>query len=245
MVEKSPNAFRTISEVSDALEVPAHVLRFWESKFNQIKPVKRGGGRRYYRPTDLDLIRGIRDLLYSEGLTIKGVQKVLREKGVRHVMEVGALEDVNAVNTEDEALWDEPSSTELEQRAEPDQDRLFEMAESAAPSPVKDAPPAEIKSDEPPRKAKPPKRVEPEPDIRSLFDDPPPSEAAKQAVAEDELITKVAKIAEVERGPEGVEAPADEPIEAKAEAKSGSDKKAEIKQVLGKLERLRDKMKSH
>ena len=77
MVKKSPNAFRTISEVSDALEVPAHVLRFWESKFSQIKPVKRGGGRRYYRPTDLDLIRGIRDLLYSDGLTIKGVQKVI------------------------------------------------------------------------------------------------------------------------------------------------------------------------
>ena len=106
MVEKSPNAFRTISEVSDALEVPAHVLRFWESKFSQIKPVKRGGGRRYYRPTDLDLIRGIRDLLYSEGLTIKGVQKVLREKGVKHVMNIG---------TNEGALWDEPAGETLEQ----------------------------------------------------------------------------------------------------------------------------------
>ncbi|MGG7565440.1 MerR family transcriptional regulator [Rhodovulum sp. DZ06] len=82
---KSPDAFRTISEVSDALDVPAHVLRFWETKFTQVKPVKRGGGRRYYRPEDVNLLTGIRDLLYVDGLTIKGVQKVLRERGVRHV----------------------------------------------------------------------------------------------------------------------------------------------------------------
>lgn len=89
MTEKSPNAFRTISEVADLLEVPAHVLRFWESKFSQIKPVKRGGGRRYYRPSDVSLIKGIRNLLYSDGLTIKGVQKILREKGTRQVIEIG------------------------------------------------------------------------------------------------------------------------------------------------------------
>lgn len=89
MVEKSPNAFRTISEVADVIDVPAHVLRFWESKFAQIKPVKRGGGRRYYRPNDIHLIRGIRDLLYSDGMTIKGAQKVLREKGTKHVMASG------------------------------------------------------------------------------------------------------------------------------------------------------------
>lgn len=82
---KSPKAFRTISEVSEALDVPAHVLRFWETRFSQVRPVKRGGGRRYYRPEDVGLLTGIRDLLYREGLTIKGVQKVLREKGVRHV----------------------------------------------------------------------------------------------------------------------------------------------------------------
>jgi|SRR5579885_1077905 len=86
---KSPEAFRTISEVSAELEVPQHVLRFWESRFSQIKPVKRGGGRRYYRPEDVDLLRGIRALLYSEGFTIKGVQKVLREHGARYVAEVG------------------------------------------------------------------------------------------------------------------------------------------------------------
>ena len=85
MIDKSPEAFRTISEVSDDLDLPQHVLRFWESKFGSIKPLKRGGGRRYYRPADIDLLRGIRHLLYSEGFTIKGVQKILREQGPRHV----------------------------------------------------------------------------------------------------------------------------------------------------------------
>lgn len=86
---KSPEAFRTISEVASELDVPQHVLRFWESRFAQIKPTKRAGGRRYYRPEDVDLLRGIRTLLYSDGYTIKGVQKVLRDKGVRFVAEVG------------------------------------------------------------------------------------------------------------------------------------------------------------
>ena len=86
---KSPEAFRTISEVAVELDVPQHVLRFWESRFAQVKPVKRGGGRRYYRPEDVDLLRGIRSLLYSDGFTIKGVQKLLREQGVRYVAELG------------------------------------------------------------------------------------------------------------------------------------------------------------
>lgn len=80
---KSAAAFRTISEVSKILDVPQHVLRFWETKFPQVKPLKRGGGRRYYRPEDVDLLRRIRDLLYSEGYTIKGVQRLLREGGER------------------------------------------------------------------------------------------------------------------------------------------------------------------
>ncbi len=86
---KSPEAFRTISEVAVELDVPQHVLRFWESRFTQIKPTKRAGGRRYYRPEDVDLLRGIRSLLYSDGYTIKGVQKVLRDKGTRYVAELG------------------------------------------------------------------------------------------------------------------------------------------------------------
>jgi DNA-binding transcriptional MerR regulator len=88
--EKSPQAFRTISEVAEELDTPAHVLRFWETKFPQLNPMKRGGGRRYYRPADVALLRGIRTLLYAEGLTIKGLQKVFRDKGVRYVAAVGA-----------------------------------------------------------------------------------------------------------------------------------------------------------
>jgi DNA-binding transcriptional MerR regulator len=87
-VEKSPDAFRTISEVAQDLDVPQHVLRFWESRFREIKPMKRGGGRRYYRPDDVDLLRGIRHLLYGEGYTIRGVQRLLREQGVRFVQGV-------------------------------------------------------------------------------------------------------------------------------------------------------------
>lgn len=85
---KSADAFRTISEVADWLETPAHVLRFWESKFSQVKPVKRAGGRRYYRPADMKLLGGIKKLLHDDGMTIKGVQKVLREQGVKHVAEL-------------------------------------------------------------------------------------------------------------------------------------------------------------
>ena len=87
---KSAAAFRTISEVSGELDVPQHVLRFWESKFNQVRPLKRAGGRRYYRPEDIDLLRRIRDLLYSEGYTIKGVQRLLRDGGVKPTARAGA-----------------------------------------------------------------------------------------------------------------------------------------------------------
>ncbi|MFV0358826.1 MerR family transcriptional regulator [Tropicimonas sp.] len=90
MNEKAPNAFRTISEVADWLGVNTHVLRFWESKFSQVKPVKRAGGRRYYRPADMELLGGIRKLLHDDGMTIKGVQKILREQGVRAVAALSA-----------------------------------------------------------------------------------------------------------------------------------------------------------
>ena len=86
---KAPDAFRTISEVAEDLDLPQHVLRFWETRFNQIKPMKRGGGRRYYRPEEVDLLRGIRLLLYSEGFTIRGVQRLLKEKGLGFVIAVG------------------------------------------------------------------------------------------------------------------------------------------------------------
>ena len=83
---KSPEAFRTISEVSKDLSLPQHVLRFWETKFSQIKPIKRGGGRRYYRPEDIELLKGIKNLLYNDGYTIRGVQKVIKESGARKIL---------------------------------------------------------------------------------------------------------------------------------------------------------------
>ena len=86
MNTKSPEAFRTISEVSKDLSLPQHVLRFWETKFVQIKPIKRGGGRRYYRPEDIRLLRGIKSLLYNEGYTIRGVQKVIKEVGTKKIL---------------------------------------------------------------------------------------------------------------------------------------------------------------
>jgi len=87
-VDKAPDAFRTISEVAEDLDVPQHVLRFWESRFSQIRPMKRAGGRRYYRADDVDLLRGIRQLLYSEGYTIRGVQRILKEHGINFVQTV-------------------------------------------------------------------------------------------------------------------------------------------------------------
>ena len=116
-MEKAPDAFRTISEVAQELDVPQHVLRFWESRFREIKPMKRGGGRRYYRPDDLDLLRGIRHLLYGEGYTIRGVQRLLREQGVRFVQNVwqpGAPQPVHRPVEDDEP----PEQDEADERAE-------------------------------------------------------------------------------------------------------------------------------
>jgi DNA-binding transcriptional MerR regulator len=87
-LDKAPDAFRTISEVASELDVPQHVLRFWESRFSQIRPMKRAGGRRYYRADDVDLLRGIRQLLYGEGYTIRGVQRILKEHGIKFVQTV-------------------------------------------------------------------------------------------------------------------------------------------------------------
>lgn len=89
-LSKNPDAFRTISEVADELDLPQHVLRFWETRFSQIKPMKRAGGRRYYRPDDFELLQGIRHLLYDQGYTIKGVQKLLKQNGNKYVSALGA-----------------------------------------------------------------------------------------------------------------------------------------------------------
>lgn len=115
-MEKSPEAFRTISEVAEHLETPAHVLRFWESRFPQIRPVKRAGGRRYYRPADVALLTGIKRLLHDEGMTIRGVQKILREQGVRFVS--GMSDDTNEAD-DDAALEAALASSSGPSNAEP------------------------------------------------------------------------------------------------------------------------------
>lgn len=116
MDHKAPEAFRSISEAADELDLPQHVLRFWESRFHDIRPMKRGGGRRYYRPDDVNLLRGIRHLLYGEGYTIRGVQRILREQGARFVQAVwqeGAPQPPHG-SVADEAFADEAASAQAE-----------------------------------------------------------------------------------------------------------------------------------
>ncbi|KQO71902.1 MerR family transcriptional regulator [Methylobacterium sp. Leaf111] len=108
--EKSAGAFRTIKEAADELDVPQHVLRFWETRFTQIRPVKRAGGRRYYRPDDLDLLKGIKHLLHGQGYTIKGAQRVLRERGLRFVQSVGRGEAVAAAPSLQDAEHEAPAA---------------------------------------------------------------------------------------------------------------------------------------
>jgi DNA-binding transcriptional MerR regulator len=128
-MDKSPDAFRTISEVAEVLDTPAHVLRFWESRFPQIRPVKRAGGRRYYRPSDVALLSGIKRLLHDEGLTIRGVQKLLRDQGARHVAGLAdATLPYELADTDPEAAFED---------AEDDRDAaLRDMSPGLAPAPL-------------------------------------------------------------------------------------------------------------
>ena len=146
-MDKAPDAFRTISEVAEEVNVPQHVLRFWESRFAQIKPLKRGGGRRYYRPEDIDLLRGVRHLLYGEGYTIRGVQRILREEGLAFVQSVwrtGAQASPEADEADEEPesaavireeprFFAKPSSPPL---ATPPASRLEPALSPSAPSPA-------------------------------------------------------------------------------------------------------------
>jgi DNA-binding transcriptional MerR regulator len=120
-LDKAPEAFRTISEVADEIDVPQHVLRFWESRFSQIRPMKRGGGRRFYRPEDVDLLRGVRHLLYGEGYTIRGVQRILREQGpafVQNVWRAGA--EPPPPESEEDREGDDIAAASAAERPEPD-----------------------------------------------------------------------------------------------------------------------------
>jgi DNA-binding transcriptional MerR regulator len=124
-LDKAPDAFRTISEVADDLDIPQHVLRFWETRFAQIKPMKRSGGRRYYRPDDVDLLKGIRRLLYGEGYTIRGVQRILKEHGIKSVQTLadannavsfGAIEEAIGQSLREDSKGE--SGVELEEEAD-------------------------------------------------------------------------------------------------------------------------------
>lgn len=114
-MDKSPDAFRTISEVADDLALPQHVLRFWETRFPQIKPMKRGGGRRYYRPEDIDLLKGIRHLLYDHGYTIKGVQRLLKSNGNKFVTAIatGDMATMEAIMAANSDRHEEPKALSL------------------------------------------------------------------------------------------------------------------------------------
>ncbi len=131
LADKAPDAFRTISEVAEDMDLPQHVLRFWETKFSQIRPLKRGGGRRYYRPDDVDLLRGIKHLLYGEGYTIKGVQRILKASGLKAVQNIGR--DPHAAHAVEAA----PSMDELD-----DKDDFISFTADQnenAPAPVEEA----------------------------------------------------------------------------------------------------------
>ena len=167
---KAPDAFRTISEVADDLDLPQHVLRFWETRFNQIKPMKRGGGRRYYRPEDVDLLRGIRLLLYSEGFTIRGVQRLLKEKGLGFVVAVGQTGSVQTVTAAEEGALSAPERREPLPRPEPlrepvldddDDEVAIDAFETEAPEPAEQepsyaAPPPPRFAEAPPQPTAPP-----------------------------------------------------------------------------------------
>ncbi|MCK0143309.1 MerR family transcriptional regulator [Aliiroseovarius sp. F20344] len=167
MDKKSPDAFRTISEVADWLGVPTHVLRFWESRFTQVKPVKRAGGRRYYRPADMELLGGIRKLLHEDGMTIRGVQKLLRENGVKHVaamstpLDSDELRDPDGSNVVSMTPAAAKAEAVVEERpAAPEAEP--EVAETSLPT-------QEVSKDTTPSEA------EPEPAAAALDEDVPPT----------------------------------------------------------------------
>lgn len=162
-MRKAPEAFRTISEAADALDTPAHVLRFWESKFTQVKPVKRAGGRRYYRPADIDLLAGIKLLLHEQGMTIRGVQKLLQDKGAKHV---AALAPLDAEMLEGSVLREvaPPPPEDAEPTTEPATPISVDLAASRLDAtPAKTAPEPALRAVPQPEETQPDMAPTPEP----------------------------------------------------------------------------------
>ncbi|ABD07354.1 transcriptional regulator, MerR family [Rhodopseudomonas palustris HaA2] len=182
-MDKAPDAFRTISEVADELDIPQHVLRFWETRFTQIKPMKRSGGRRYYRPDDVDLLKGIRRLLYGEGYTIRGVQRILKEHGIKSVQRLadneasatfGAVEEAIGRSVAEEDYEPAPGGIDLDDddyegenegldlhamMAEPDLRAAAAPARSASQATARRAPAFEDDDDDLPAMASPAPRL--------------------------------------------------------------------------------------
>jgi DNA-binding transcriptional MerR regulator len=168
-MEKSPDAFRTISEVAELLETPAHVLRFWESRFPQIRPVKRAGGRRYYRPADVALLTGIKRLLHDDGMTIRGVQKILREQGVKHVSGVAedaGADDDAALEAALAALGKESAHVVPQPQAEVESAQIIALETALKPAaPPEDKPLEEAAEDAPPHEEAAPASASVAPEI--------------------------------------------------------------------------------
>ena len=241
MAEKSPGAFRTISEVAEALDVPAHVLRFWESRFTQIKPVKRGGGRRYYRPSDVDLLRGIQKLLYSDGMTIKGAQKVLREKGVRHVMAEGKEADLAAA-MQPPASADPEAPRDIADMAKD----IFDQSSAVEEAPIF-----------PETEAPDPETTALDPTVEETAELPEMADALfAQSFAEEAAAAGMMSdgAAEADISPEAdmkglndddtLEPESDEVDAAPSVAASAAANADEIRDIIGKLESLRDRMRA-
>ncbi|MHA7851350.1 MerR family transcriptional regulator [Roseovarius sp.] len=212
---KSADAFRTISEVADWLETPAHVLRFWESKFSQVKPVKRAGGRRYYRPADMELLGGIKKLLHDDGMTIKGVQKILREEGVKHVAALsqpvdGDLEGYVDATAHDEAPDDHPQDSAQMVAMTPD----IEVAEAAHREPAaEELTSVSVEPDEPVAEAQEADGQNSQKDDRAIADGPP-----ETAPEEIEAPAPVMPSFSQRRDVEDIDQPAESEAEIEAEA---------------------------
>lgn len=221
---KSADAFRTISEVADWLETPAHVLRFWESKFSQVKPVKRAGGRRYYRPSDMLLLGGIKKLLHHDGMTIKGVQKLLREQGIKHVSgHSQPLDDVTVaeaggapIEAEATPVVSAPENTVVSFKRE--QERLDEPV---PPVEAESAPEPELPNIDPPApEPVEPAAIEPEPsepdtsqEVAAPSEEPPapaPSEPQEAPAAAEEAPVMPSFMRRAAPDDEGAEPPAPE-----------------------------------
>lgn len=233
---KSRDAFRTISEVADWLEVPAHVLRFWESKFSQIKPVKRAGGRRYYRPNDMELISGIQKLLHDDGITIKGVQKILREEGVKHVASLG--KSVNADVVEEAA--------KAKPKADPQPEPVAEAEVIALPTASDDAPiTQEAVEPETAAEDAQPAQAEPIADTAELADDtsvdPAPTIEPDPAPEAEPPAPQIAAI-EVPADPSEDDITVSPSVLAQFSAQKAAANAAQLKPIYDRLVALRARM---